>query len=137
MTPKLELAAITDETGQPQRVLLGRTDLNNNPLTQPLLNSLRGMETLDGVGILLDEQGRVLFHPSRDLLLTFYPLDHRGAEENFYTVPAPGGTRNLVYYQPVPGRAWAVRTCSRYSHMSAALASVGARPGRVSAHQRR
>lgn len=102
------LAAIADAGGQTQRVLLGRTDLNNNPLTQPLLNSLRGMEALGGVGILLDEQGRVLFHPSPDLLMSTYPDGALRAEADFYTVPAPGGTRNLVYYQPVPGRAWAV-----------------------------
>ncbi|MEZ0395448.1 MAG: ATP-binding protein [Anaerolineales bacterium] len=101
------LAAVADESGQTRRVLLGRTDLNNNPLTQPLLNSLRGMEALGGTGLLLDEQGRILFHPSPDLLMTTY-LDERRDQADFYTLPAPGGTRNLVYYQPVPGRAWAV-----------------------------
>ncbi|MBN2387009.1 MAG: HAMP domain-containing protein [Anaerolineales bacterium] len=101
------LTAINDQDGQIQRVLIGRTSLDTNLLTQPLLNSLRGMSSLDGEGILLDEQGLVLFHPSPTLLMEPF-WGERGTQTSFYAIPAPGGTRDLVYYQPVPGRAWAV-----------------------------
>ncbi|MBI4769907.1 MAG: HAMP domain-containing protein, partial [Chloroflexi bacterium] len=101
------MAAVLDGSGQTQRILLGRSDLSDNPLSQPLINSLRGMDSLQGKGILLDEQGRILYHPSRELLMTGY-LGQQGDVALFYDLPAPGGTRDLVYYQPAVGHSWAV-----------------------------
>jgi PAS domain S-box-containing protein len=100
------IASIT-VNGQVQRVLVARTDLAMNPLVQPLLNSLDGMAGLGGKGILLDDQGRILYHPSADSLMTSYG-GTTGGEAMFYDNPAPGGTRELVYYQPVLGRGWAI-----------------------------
>ncbi len=101
------MSAVVDEAGQVQRILLGRSVLANNPLTQPLINSLRGMESLNGTGKLLDEQGQVLFSPNTEELMSIY-AGERGAQAQFYDIPAPRGTRDLVYYQPVTGRSWAV-----------------------------
>ncbi len=101
------VTAVVDETGQTTRILLGRSELSNNPLTQPLINSLLGMESLDGEGRLLDEQGQILFSPNSEELMAIYSGE-TGNEPLFYDIPAPRGTRNLVYYQPVVGRSWAV-----------------------------
>jgi PAS domain S-box-containing protein len=101
------IASIADDNGQVQRVLLGRTALSQNPLIQPLLNSLHNMNDLGGKGILLDDQGRILYHPNAELLMTNY-LGQRSDQVLFYDNPAPGGTRELVYYQPVEGRSWGI-----------------------------
>ena len=100
--------AINDPaTGQPQRVLVARTDLATNPFTQPLINSLKSMSELGGNGILLDENGRILYHPVVSQLMSQYS-GQRKTEPAFFNDTAPNGTRNLVYYQPVAGRSWAV-----------------------------
>lgn len=94
-------------TGQPERVLIARTNIDTNPFTLPLINSLKSMSDLGGQGVLLDENKRILFHPDHTLIMTKYP----GAQtENaeFFDDTAANGTRNLVYFQPVTGRSWAV-----------------------------
>ncbi len=101
------LTAIVDSSGKVQRILLGRSALAHNPLTQPLINSLNGTRSLGGVGLLLDDQGLILYSPNADQIMTPY-TDERGSSAIFYESPAPRGTRNLVYYQPALGRSWAV-----------------------------
>lgn len=101
------MVGIVDGTGQVQRVLIGRTDLGTNPLTQPLISSLQGMTGSDGDGMLIDDLNVILYHPNPGLVNTNYdgPQD---PENPFSTHTAPDGTRQYVYYQPVEGRAWAV-----------------------------
>ena len=96
------------EANQPvQRVLVGRTDLGTNPLSQPLISSLEGMGLLEGSGMVMDDEGIILYHPNRDLVMTPYE-GTRGEAVSFSTDTSPDGTRQYVYYQPVPGRGWAV-----------------------------
>jgi signal transduction histidine kinase/HAMP domain-containing protein len=92
---------------QPVRVLIARTDLATNPYTQPLIRSLESMSELDGAGLLIDENGRILYHPVASLIMADYPGD-RGVEPSFFDGTAPDGTRSLVYYQPAQGRPWAI-----------------------------
>jgi PAS domain S-box-containing protein len=101
------MVGVVDSLGQVQRVLIGRTDLGTNPLTQPLLNSLKSMTSSDGAGMLIDDLGNILYHPNPGLVDTHYdgPQD---PENPFSTHTAPDGTRQYVYYQQVEGRAWAV-----------------------------
>ena len=101
------MIGIVDNLGQVQRVLIGRTDLGTNPLTQPLIGSLEGMTESEGAGMLMDDLGTILYHPNPGLVNTIYdgPYD---SENPFSTHTAPDGTRQYVYYQPVEGRAWAV-----------------------------
>ncbi len=101
------IAAIMDETGQTRRVLIGHSDLFTNPLTRAIINSLQEMSDLEGEGILLDEQGRILYHQNPNQVMTEY-TGERGSAAAFYDMVSPGGTRNLVYYQPAVGRPWAV-----------------------------
>src|SRR5664280_2140639 len=81
--------------------------LADNPLIQPLINDLRLMASSGGDGELLDERSRVLFSSNPDELMSTY-TGRTGQVALFYDAPAPRGTRNLVYYQPVVGRSWAV-----------------------------
>jgi len=101
------LTAVVDSSGATRRILLGRTTLADNPLTQPLIHSLGGTQVLGGVGLLLDDQGQVLYSPDAANLMTSYPGE-RGQAALFYDLPGARGTRNLVYYLPVTGRPWAV-----------------------------
>jgi len=101
------MVGIVDSLGQVRRVLIGRTDLGTNPLTQPLISSLAGMTESEGAGMLIDDLGVILYHPNPGLVDTIYDGPH-DPENPFSTHTAPDGTRQYVYYQRVEGRAWAV-----------------------------
>ena len=101
------IVAIKDGAGQTQRVLLGRTDLGINPLTQPLIQSLRDMAEMGGTGSLLDDNGTVLYHPDATRVGVAY-TGQRGDQPLFYDETASDGTRQMVYYQPVNERAWSI-----------------------------
>jgi signal transduction histidine kinase len=96
-----------DSPGQVQRVLIGRTTLETNPLTLPLIENINNMRDLDGAGFLLNENGRIIYHSDKTQLLTAY-TGQRGGEALFYDGTASDGTRQLTFYQPVMGRPWAV-----------------------------
>ena len=100
------MVAIVDAFGQVQRVLIGRTTLVTNPLTLPLIESIDHMVDLGGTGILLDENNRIIYY-SEGTQPTGYNGE-RSTEASFYDDTAPDGTRQLVYYQPVIGRPWAI-----------------------------
>jgi len=101
------LVAIVDGFGQVQRVLIGRTTLETNPLTLPLIENINNMRDLGGAGLLLNENGRVIYHSDRAQLVSTYN-GQRGDQALFSDGTASDGTRQLVYYQPVLGRPWAV-----------------------------
>lgn len=101
------IVAIKDSMGQTQRIFLGRTDLGINPLTQPLIQSLSSMSEMGGTGILLDDNGTILYHPDAALIRTTYN-GQQSDQPLFYDSTATDGTRQMVYYQPVAGRAWAI-----------------------------
>lgn len=101
------IIAIKDSAGQTQRILLGRTDLGINPLTQPLIQSLSDMAAMGGSGILLDDNGMILYHPDVTQVRAAY-TGQRSDQPLFYDDTASDGTRQMVYYQPVAGRAWAI-----------------------------
>ena len=101
------MASVVDGNGKTRRILLGHSQLADNPLVQPLIQNLRAMASSGGNGELLDEQRRVLFSLNPDDLMSNY-AGRTDQAALFYDAPAPRGTRNLVYYQPVAGRSWAV-----------------------------
>ena len=100
------MVAIVDAFGQVQRVLIGRTTLVTNPLTLPLIESIDHMVDLGGTGILLDENNRIIYY-SEGTQATGYNGE-RSIEASFGDATAADGTRQLVYYQPVIGRPWAI-----------------------------
>ncbi len=101
------VAVVDPANGIPARVLVGRTNLLTNPFTQPLISSLEALTALGGEGILLDENGRIIYHPVFTRVMTSYS-GQQPAEASFFDDTAANGTRNLVYYQPVEGRDWVV-----------------------------
>ncbi|MBL8051079.1 MAG: cache domain-containing protein, partial [Anaerolineales bacterium] len=96
------MVAIVDSTNQVKRILIGRTTLESNPLTLPLIGSLNNMNDLGGTGMLLNENNRVIYHSDKTQSLSTYN-GQQGSEAFFYDDTAPNGTREMVYYQPVFG----------------------------------
>ncbi|MDX9992059.1 MAG: ATP-binding protein [Anaerolineales bacterium] len=101
------IGLVADGTDLPSRVLIGRTNLETNPFTQPLIDSLASVRDLEGDGILLDEDRTIIYHNNPSLVMTPYsgqvPL-----EAAFFDDTSPSGTRSLVYFQPTLGRPWSV-----------------------------
>ncbi|MBN2499898.1 MAG: HAMP domain-containing protein [Anaerolineales bacterium] len=103
------MAAVVDETGQINRVLLGRTDLSTNPFFQSVLESLATIRLAGGDGLIVDEQGLILAHPAAERIMQPY-TGSVSETPQFFTEPGPDGTRQIVFYYPVSGRSWAVVT---------------------------
>ena len=102
------MIGIVNSSGQVNRILIGRTTLSTNPLTQPLITSLKSIADLNGTGLLLDENGQIIyaFSQTGNAPASFdKPLDQ---SQPFYTTTASDGTRQLVYYLPVVARPWAI-----------------------------
>lgn len=101
------IAAVQDDSGNIQGVLLGRSDLGANPFTQPVIQAIGSIQSLGGQGLIVDEDGKILFHTQSDLVMSQY----EGAlpeTASFYDGTAADGTRELVYAQPVVGRSWTI-----------------------------
>ena len=59
------------------------------------------------MGFLLNENNRIIYHSDPTQVLTTYN-GQSGSEAFFYDDTAANGTRELVFYQPVLGRPWAI-----------------------------
>jgi PAS domain S-box-containing protein len=100
------ISVVKNAGGEIIGVLLGRTDLESNPFTQPAVEALGSLKDMGGEGIILDENKNVL-----------YPLDAQQIREyngkvptgdQFFEDTSPTGTRNYSFYQPAIGKPWAV-----------------------------
>ena len=101
------IATIRDTDGLVGGVLLGRTDIGINPFIQPAIQALAGVSELEGEGMLLNEDGIILYHPQSSRVMQPY-IGQRPQEADFYDETSPTNTRQFVYYQPVVGRPWAI-----------------------------
>jgi predicted membrane protein len=97
------LAAIPNTT----RVLVARTDFQSNPYMRALVENLNSMQELNGAGLLVDDQGIILYHPQAEQIMTQY-AGQRSDTPAFFDETGSIGTRQLVYYQPVTGHPWAI-----------------------------
>jgi signal transduction histidine kinase/HAMP domain-containing protein len=98
---------ILDASEQVQRVLIGRTSLQTNPLFIPLIETMDGTKDFEGNGFLLNESGEIIYHSDDEQRATVYPGEGLG-QPAFYDNTATDGTRQFEYYQPVNGYPWAV-----------------------------
>jgi len=102
------IAAVLDADNQTvQGVLLGRTDLNTNPFTRPVIEALGTVEEMRGQGMILSERGVILYHPDQSMIMNTY-TGETGPYPFFNIQPAPNNTRQFVSYYPVTGRPWAI-----------------------------
>lgn len=103
--------ATIQEGGKVEGVLLGRTDFDTNPFTQPALAALQSILAEGGDGFILDENGIVLYqaNPSQGALLGEpYGAIGLGDAPRFFEGLSPLGTRQFAFYQPAVGKAWSV-----------------------------
>ena len=109
------LAPVENEaTGDRFGALLGRTQLNVNPVMERALASLQWTRDR-GEGFVIDSEGYIVAHADPEMLLTRWHVDEdhpriatvlRGWA---YESRNPrDNTRQLVYYLPVEGYPWAV-----------------------------
>ncbi len=101
------IASVLDAQGKTKAVLWGRTDLASNPFTQSIIKTLQEMTALGGEGFIIDENGRILYHPNPSRIFSTY-TGNLPQGVSFFDETAPDGTRQLVYYQPTIGRPWAI-----------------------------
>ncbi len=101
------LATIFRADGSPAGVLLGRAALDTNPLSQGILTNLNSLSDLGGAGLLVNEAGEVLYHSPAKQVLSLY-TGEKPAEARLFDNTAPDGTRQFVYYRPIPGTSWGV-----------------------------
>ena len=99
------LAAVPQAADR-QYVLIGRTYLNSNPYTRPLVNNLNSLAEVNGAGQLIAD-GVVVYHSENTQNWTPYEGE-QSDQPAFFDEAAALGTRQLVYYQPVEGHPWAI-----------------------------
>ena len=92
---------------QPNRAVLARANLTNNPISKTILSSMNEFSGEDGQGLLIDEDNHILAHPDPDQVMELYtgPVSE---EPGIFGHISPTGTRQYVYYQPVDGSSWSI-----------------------------
>ncbi len=101
------ISAIKNAQGEIGGVLIGRSDLATNPFTKPVIEAFEKMEDQGETGIIVDESGRILYHPISSWLMSTY-RGRTATVADFFDETASDGTRNLVYYEPTLGESWAI-----------------------------
>lgn len=98
---------LEDEDGGVRGVVIARTNLEINPFTVPIIEGLQRMTELEGDGMILDDNGVIVYHTDPTQVMSEYMSKiPEGAE--FYDEPGRDGTRQWVYFQPTEGQPWAV-----------------------------
>lgn len=109
------VTVLDEKTNRPSGVLIGRTDLENNPLLKPAIDQLQSLKTNRGRGLIVDELNTIIYDTDRTQLLQQWspsdekePLPTRLANGTVYRDRGPGNTRRLVYSYPVNGYPWTI-----------------------------
>jgi PAS domain S-box-containing protein len=97
--------------GEGQGALVGRTNLQSNPLALRLRDNLQ--QTLGvGVGYVVDDNQRIILHPQPDKVMQTWLLNPElqpSAQRNggaLYNDLFPDGTPRLLFVEPAPGSNW-------------------------------
>lgn len=110
---KIEISFIAalpvDENGQPQGVILARTNLLENPFMAPMLEHLNTLGEINGGGALVDTDGLILYHSEQVYIGSTY-AGEVGLTSYQEVQTGVDGTRQIVFYQPATGYHWGVIT---------------------------
>ncbi len=101
------IAAIPDEYGMANGVLLARTDLSTNFFMQPALAALERVKTRGGQGVILDSQNRILYSTESGSVLSTYSGVIPDAT-GYYDETSATGTRRLLYAVITSQNNWKV-----------------------------
>ncbi len=106
------IAPVYDAAGELYGYLVGRADMDRNPMMRGIVSNLQW--TLGaGVGFIVDERGRIVAHPDQSAL--FSTWDTNSTRRRTFDTPQGeayedydlADQRQLVYYLPVQGYPWA------------------------------
>lgn len=101
------IAAIRDSNNQTVRVLWGQTSITLNPFSQPFLNVLNDLAQDGGVGLIVGEDGKILYHTDPMQVMTAYNGSIYATPTYFESIN-PEGLSLVQYYQPIGEGDWAV-----------------------------
>ncbi len=101
------ITGFRDKKGDIAGVFIGRTDLTNNPFTRPAIRALNSLDDLNGSGVILDENLRVLYNPKGADLLQIINW-HLPEKSGLFEGQGSDGEKVLYYYYSIPGRPWSV-----------------------------
>ncbi len=100
-----------EPVGEGQGALVGRTNLQSNPLALRLRDNLQ--QTLGvGVGYVVDDNQHIIIHPQADKVMQPWLLNPElqpSAQRNggaLYNDLFPDGTPRLLFVEPAPGSDW-------------------------------
>jgi len=103
------IAPVINSDNEVKRALVGRTNLEENPYSQPIIAILKDTSSEENIGILIDDYANILIHPNPNKIMTTFS----GLTSDIPSAPGDAmvdGTRMLVYNMPVPGLEWTVIT---------------------------
>jgi PAS domain S-box-containing protein len=101
------MTPVYDTVGARTGVLVGRTELATNPFFEPIVIALNSLSGASGNGILVDENGIILYSSSSDWVMEKY-TGQPSLEGNSFNGIDPDGIQSMMFSQPVWGRPWAV-----------------------------
>jgi len=101
------VAGVKDQSGDLRGILVGRSDLAVNPFSKPIITGIESLSILGGDGMLVDENGYILYHENPSLIMSSYPGDQSESEQ-FFEQLSPEGEHELVYFHTVSGKPWSV-----------------------------
>ena len=101
------VAAIQDATGSGLGVIMGWTDMQSNPFTQPAIQALQEISAMGGEGVILDEFGKILYTTlnTSSLVMSDYP-GKIPETADFFEEISQMGTQRMVFVQPSLGHSW-------------------------------
>jgi PAS domain S-box-containing protein len=101
------ITPVTDSADTISGVLVGRTDLAYNPFFEPISITLNSLTKANGDGMLIDENGTILYSSSSDWVMGVY-TGKTELQGILFEGVNQDGVPSMMYYQPVSGRQWAV-----------------------------
>jgi PAS domain S-box-containing protein len=101
------IAGVNNKDGELRGVLVGRSNLSVTPFARPLLTSVGSLSDIDGQGMIIDEDGLILYHPDSSQLMTQY-TGKTESEPGFFVGTTPEDESEFVYFHPIEGKSWSV-----------------------------
>ena len=106
------MTPVKNNAGQPDRILVGRTDLGMTANPKPnyffesIVISLNSLSDINGNGMLLDRSGIIIYSSYPEWVWKEY--NGQSSPQGIYEGVTPDATRSLMYYQTDPNQPWAV-----------------------------
>ncbi len=125
----LLVTTVSSENGDFSGVIAGRTDLVSNPFSQAANQALNSIREVGGMGIILDEDKRIIYHSDPSMLMKEFS-DILPEGKQFFDGFSSDGIRNMYYFYPTIGKSWSVLLSMPFSQarkmaISMALPLIG------------